>query len=62
MTELNYMITLSATIYCGAFKCFSADGSRVRRRRARDIDPCGPGRIKNNEIPRLCQVEMSAES
>lgn len=30
--------------------------------RARDIDLCGPGQIKNNEIQHLCQVEMSAES
>lgn len=25
-----------------------------------DIDLCGPGQIKNNEIQHLCQVEMSA--
>lgn len=27
-----------------------------------DIDLCGPGQIKNNEIQHLCQVEMSAGS
>lgn len=27
-----------------------------------DIDLCGPGQIKNNEIQHLCQVEMSTGS
>lgn len=33
-----------------------------RQLRVFDIDPRGPGQIKNNEIQHLCQVEMSAGS
>lgn len=38
------------------------DSAPVRQELACDIDLCGPGQIKNNEIQHLCQVEMSAGS
>lgn len=39
-----------------------ADSTPVRQLCAWDIDLCGSGRIKNNEIQHLCQVETSAGS
>lgn len=38
------------------------DSTPVRWLCACDIDLCGLGQIKNNEIQHLCQVEMSAGS
>lgn len=38
------------------------DSTPVRQLHVCDIDLCGPGQIKNNEIQHLCQVEMSAGS
>lgn len=38
------------------------DSTQARQWCARDIDLCGRGQIKNNEIQHLCQVEMSAGS
>lgn len=38
----------------------STDSTPVRLLHSCDIDPRGPGQIKNNEIQHLCQVEMSA--
>lgn len=65
MTKFNYMITFSAGALNDLLRWIEMHfqtAPRRRARRARDIDPCGPGQVKNNEIQRLCQAKMSAES